>query len=170
MTSTQKIIAAVAAVGAVVVAVVMASGGDKETKKADAGPAETAPPPLPPPPIVTAPKASGSAAAPPTPVVAGTSVSMATAAYEAKMITRAQTALDHGDYKLALQEIEDYEKIPDRALLTPQATMIKISALSHVGRRTDALALAMETRDDEKFKDYHEQIETILIDAGLRQP
>ncbi|MFO0742063.1 MAG: hypothetical protein U0270_39560 [Labilithrix sp.] len=170
MTSTQKIIAAVVAVAALTVVVVMASGNDKEPKKADAGPEPTAVDTSAPP-IVSAPRPTTSAPPPSSaPTAAGTSIDMATAAYEAKMVTRAQAALDKGDYKLALQEIEDYEKIPDRVLLTQKATVIKIIALSHVGRRTDALALAMETRDDENFKDYHAQIEDILIDAGLRQP
>ena len=168
MTTTQKILAALVAAVAVVIGVTMATGGEKEKPKADAGPA-TAELDTTPPPIVSAPKP---AASPTTesPTTAGTSIDMATVAHEAKMVTRAQDRLDKGDYKGALQEIEDYEKIPNRVLLTEKATVIKITALAHVGRRTDALALAMETRDDEKFKDYHEQIEAILIDAGARQP
>lgn len=167
MTNFQKFAGAVIALGVVAVVVVMAKGDDKPTSKADAGPAETtAANPTTAPAVAPAPKPS--VAPEPGPAPAGTSIDMATAAYEAKMVTRAQQALDKGDYKLALQEISDYEKIPDRSLLTPQATIIKIAALSHVGRKTDALALAMETRDDEKFKDYHEKIEDILTDAGVR--
>jgi type IV secretory pathway VirB10-like protein len=168
MTSTQKIIAAVVAVGAIVVVVVMANGGEKEKPKADAGPA-TAEVDTTPPPIVSAPKPPPPAPSE-APAPAGTSIDMATAATEAKMVTRAQDRIDKGDYKGALQEIEDYEKIPNRVLLTEKATVLKINALAHVGRRTDALALAMETRDNDKFKDYHDDIEEILVDAGVRQP
>lgn len=169
MTGTQKIIAAIVAVGALTAIVVVASGNDKEPKPADAG-AEPTVVDTTPPPIMSAPKPAPAPAPSEAPATAGTSIELATAAYEAKMVTRAQAALDKGDYKGALQEIEDYEKIPNRVLLTQKATMIKIIALSHVGRRTDALALAMETRSDDNFKDYHEDIEDILIDAGLRQP
>lgn len=165
MTNTQKLLIGGAAVAVAVVLVVKMSGNDPPAK-ADAG-APTAVVDTTPPPIMSAPKPVESVAAAPT--AAGTSIGLATAAYEAKMVSRAQEKIDKGDYKGALQEIEDYEKIPNRELLTEKATVIKITALSHVGRRTDALALAMETRDDPKFKDYHEQIEEVLVDAGLHQ-
>jgi hypothetical protein len=166
MTNTQKLLIGGVVVAVAVVAVVKMSGNDPPAK-ADAGPTTTAVDTTPPP-IMSAPRPGDSK---PTaePAPAGTSIDIANAAFEAKMVTRAQSKLDKGDYKGALQEIEDYEKIPNRELLTEKATVIKIAALSHVGRRTDALALAMETRDDPKFKDYHEQIEDILVDAGVHQ-
>lgn len=166
MTNTQKLLAGAVVVGVAVVLVVKMSGNDPPPAKPDAGATQAVD--TTPPPIMSAPKASATPTAE-APTAAGTSIDMATAAYEAKMVTRAQDKINKGDYKGALQEIEDYEKIPNRVLLTEKATVLKIAALSHVGRRTDALALAMETRDDPKFKEYHDQIEDILVDAGLHQ-
>jgi len=173
MTGTQKIIAGVLGAGALVVVVVKLSGNDPPKATAlDAGPAEvvvnTPPSNLPPPPkpvVSAAPSVDPNEPGP-------TSVSLATLAYEAKMVTRAQAALDKKDYKLALREIEDYEKIPNRELLSAEATRIKVDALVHIpGRKTDGLALAQESRSDDKMsKEKHEAIEQILYDAGLATP
>jgi hypothetical protein len=173
MTSNQKLIAAALGVGVVVVIVVKLSGNDPpKPAMPDAGPALTAEAP---PPIVSAkptPVASNAPSPSAEPNTPGpTSVDLGTLAYEAKMVTRAQAALDKKDYKLALREIEDYEKIPNREFLSAEATRIKIDALVHLpGRKTDGLALAQETRSDEKYKDKREAIEAILYDAGLAQP
>jgi len=101
----------------------------------------------------------------------GVSIPLGYAALEAKYLTNARAAMDAGDNKKALEIIENYERQPSHLLLAPQMTVIKIQALARVGRKTDALALAMETRGDDKYKDYHEQIEAIVADAGLvREP
>jgi phage shock protein A len=86
---------------------------------------------------------------------------------EAKKVQAARAALQAGNPKLALQEIESYEKIPEHAALSQEAVLVKIEALSKVGRRTDALALGMSTRDDPAFANYRDRVEAVLRDAGL---
>jgi hypothetical protein len=46
-------------------------------------------------------------------------------------------------------------------------TLVKIEALAKVGRKTDALALAMSTRDDPAFAPYQGKLQAVLVDAGL---
>ncbi|MBX3233286.1 MAG: hypothetical protein KIT84_33360 [Labilithrix sp.] len=170
MTGTQKTLAFVAAAAVVAVILGIAFGGKDDPKKTpDAEPTSsgivetTAAPRAPsPPPPTPDPSAA--------PIASGPPVNMATLAQEAKHVANAREALASGDAKKALHEIDLYEAIPGRNALTPEATMVKIEALSKVGRRTDALALGMSTRDDPKMASYQGRVEDILQDAGLISP
>lgn len=165
MTGTQKYLAITAAVGVAIIAVVFIWKKPEEPKSRPDAAAETS---------------SGVVAtttiAPPTTVVPSTSappitsgkpVEMATLAQEAKIVAEAREALAANEPRKALAAIERYEKIPDRSALTPEATLVKIEALSKVGRRTDALALGMSTRDDPKMAPYQGRVDAVLQDAGL---
>lgn len=102
------------------------------------------------------------------PVASGAPLDMSTVALEAKMISNAQNLLNQGKPREALKQIEEYEQVPDRAALVPEAKWLKIQALGTVGgRRTDALALAMTTRTDPTMAPYQKRIEDFLADAGI---
>jgi hypothetical protein len=154
-----------------IVVVVRSRGDEKPAKPSTTSTAEptAAPPPsesghvAPPPAAQHAGDQNGDAA----PIASGKGVDLGMAMLEAKKVQAARAALAAGNAKLALQEIEAYEKIPDRAALRQEAVVVKIEALSKVGRRTDALALAMSTRDDPAYADYKEKIDALLRDAGL---
>ena len=101
----------------------------------------------------------------------GRALDVATVALEAKMIANAQDLLAAGKPREALKQIDDYEHVPDRAALVPEAKFVKIEALARVGgRRTDALALAMVSRTDPTMEPYRERIEEVLVDAGATSP
>lgn len=174
MTGTQKLLA-LAALGVVAVVLGVALGKDDPKKSPTvpdspaSGIVETTAAPRPPPaPLPSPPPATGAPSVAPT--TSGPPVSMATLALEAKLVASAREALAKGDAKKALEEIERYERIPDRGSLVPEATVVKVEALSKVGRRTDALALGMSTRDDPKMASYQGRIDDILQDAGLISP
>jgi len=174
MTGTQKFLAIAAAGGALLIAIALFTHKAEDPKT---------------PPSVLEPTSSGVVTAPPTvapappptpgtnpaptvvltaPLTSGAPVDMATLAQEAKIVAEARAALNAGEPRKALAAIERYEKIPDRGSLTPEATLVKIEALAKVsGRRTDALALGMSTRDDPKMASYQPRVEALLQDAGL---
>lgn len=99
-------------------------------------------------------------------VASGPAVDMTQVLLEAKIVDRARAALAAGNAKKALEEIEYYEKIPNRSALRQEATVLKIQALIQVGRKTDARSLAYATRDDPAFNSYRSRIEGILADGG----
>jgi hypothetical protein len=105
-----------------------------------------------------APSASASAVA----ITSGAPVDMAQLLLEAKTVEAARAALAAGDPKKALKELEFYDKIPNAQSLRQEATLLKIEALSLVGRKTDARALAYSTRDDPSFNSYQGRIEALL--------
>lgn len=177
MTLTNKIAFRLAGAAFLVVVIYVASmkcGDSPPATRDDAGPPATTvetPATTTSPPLVMAPPSS--AAPPPSinyvwPTQQPTDLGQA--ALEASKVSAAQQALDKGDYRTAVKLIEEWERLPERGVLTVQATMIKLEALPHVNRRADALALAMDTRSDDKFKDKHDEIEAIMQDAGLSKP
>lgn len=100
--------------------------------------------------------------------VAGQALDVATVALEAKMISNAEALLAAGKPKEALKQIQDYELIPDRAALVPEAKFVKIEALSRVGgHKTDALAAAMQARTEPEMAAYLPRIDAVLADAGV---
>ena len=100
--------------------------------------------------------------------VPGQTLDLATVALEAKMISNAEALLAAGKPRDALKQIDAYEHVPDRAALVPEATFVKIEALARVGgRKTDALALAMQARLDPTMDPYRARIEDVLADAGV---
>jgi hypothetical protein len=167
--NTKKIALAVALVLAVGLVVALVSRGG------DGGPTT-------PPVSATEPSATGSGsrtteglpspgsagARPPIPPAAasGQPIELGTALRGAKSIEAARAALAAGNPKRALEEIESYEKIPD-APLKQEAVVLKIEALSKSGRRSDALALAMSTRDDPAYAPHQARIDALITDAGL---
>jgi len=169
MTSNQKIAGGIGAVVAVVVVVYALRKDDPpkgtttstttETTTTAPDP-RTAPTPQPPMP-------SASSAGP---VTSGAPISVETLAQEAKYVESARAALHAGDPKKALAELERYELVPGRGALKQEAALIKIEALSKVGRKTDALALGMSTRDDPSFAPYRGRVDGVLEDAGLIGP
>jgi hypothetical protein len=101
------------------------------------------------------------------PVASGAPVDLGMALVAAKKVDAARSALAAGDPKRALEEIEAYQHMPEANALKQEAVVVKIEALSKVGRRSDALALAMSTRDDPSYAPYQGHIQAILADAGL---
>lgn len=180
MEKTQKIILGLVAAGAVVGIILVAKGGgDPGATHDDAGGAastsssssgETAQGTTPLPTLVPPPSSGAPTASARVTETDAAPIDLGQAALEATKVSAAQAALDKGDYRTAVKLIEEWERLPEHNVLTVPATMVKLNALPHVNRRTDALALAMETRDDPRFKDYHEQIEAIMTDAGLSKP
>lgn len=101
------------------------------------------------------------------PITSGAPVDMAQLLLEAKTVEAARSALASGNPKKALKELEFYDKIPNASSLRQEATLLKIEALSLVGRKAEARALAYSTRDDPSFNSYQGRIETLLEnDAG----
>jgi hypothetical protein len=101
-------------------------------------------------------------------VTSGAAVDMTQLLLEAKVVDAARAALVAGDPKKALKELEFYDKIPNASSLQQEATILKIQALTQVGRKTDARALAYSTRDEPSFKPYQARIDAVLADAGMR--
>lgn len=170
MTSTQKLIGGAAVVLAIVAIVIATrkedppktttTTADTTEKREPSTPTTTAQP-------TRAAEPSSSA---PAPIVSGAPVDVSTLAQEAKTVEAARAALRAGDPKKALVEIERYERIPNGGSLKQEATILKIEALSKSGRKTDALALGMSTRDDPTFAPYRERVDSALTDAGLIGP
>ena len=102
-----------------------------------------------------------------TTITSGQPVELGSALTQTKKVAAVRAALAAGDHRLALREIEEYEKFPEPRVLREEVTVLKIQTLPHVGRRTDALALALSTRDDPTFAPYQVQIDAIVTDAGL---
>jgi hypothetical protein len=98
----------------------------------------------------------------------GEPVDLGTAVIAAQKLQAARAALAAGNPKGALEQVESYERRGDMTALKQEMTLVKIEALPKVGRRTDALALAMSTRDDPSFAPYQDKIQAVLVDAGLQ--
>jgi hypothetical protein len=95
-------------------------------------------------------------------------VDLGMALLAAKKVEAARAALAAGDAKKALAEIEEYQRMPEATALSQEAVLVKIEALAKVGgRKTDAVALAMSTRDDPSYAPYQDRIQAILSDAGF---
>jgi hypothetical protein len=168
--STKKVLAGVIGVAAVVVFLLL-RGGDEGRVPAPA-PAErtTAPSAAPSSVVLGAASDAALPGADAADITSGQGYDLGTAMSQTKKVAAARAALAAGDAQLALKEIQSYESFPAPLLLHEEITVLKIQALSKVGRRTDALALAMSTRGEPAFAPYQEQIEGVLLDAGLRQP
>jgi len=104
---------------------------------------------------------SSSAAAP------ASAVPLEAAMLEAKKLEDVRVALRAGDPKKALAELESYDRVVREGVLRHEATLLRVEALAGSGRRTDALALAMRSRDDPSFAPYKDRLEAVLADAGL---
>jgi hypothetical protein len=85
--------------------------------------------------------------------------------FEVKKLDDARTALRAGDPKRALAEAESIDQ--HAGVIRHEATLLRVEALAGSGRRSDALALAMRTRDDPTFSPYRDRLDEILADAGL---
>ena len=138
------------------------AGGSKETPSGSSGTGTGEHP--------SGSSSSSSGAAPsgsPEPIMSGAPVDMGQLLLEAKTVEAARSALAAGDSRKALKELEFYDKIPNAQSLRQEATLLKIEALTQVGRKADARALAYSTRDDPSFNAYQGRIETLLNnDAG----
>lgn len=100
-------------------------------------------------------------------ITSGAPVDMAQLLLEAKTVEAARTSLASGNPRQALKELELYDKIPHASSLRQEALLLKIEALSLVGRKAEARALAYATRDDPSFDSYQGRIATLLNnDAG----
>jgi hypothetical protein len=137
--------------------------------KAETTPADSAPPPVasgpahPSAPASSLAETSGDAGL----AASGAPVDLGMALIAANRLSAAKAALAAGDPRKALAEIESYEKLPEANALKQETVVLKIEALSKVpGRKTDALALAMSTRDDPSYASYQPQIRALLQDAG----
>jgi hypothetical protein len=125
--------------------------------------------PAPAPPVASSipspPVQEPAAAASPTVVASAPAIPVGAALGEVKKLDDARTALRAGDPKRALATLESYDQ--NEGVLRHEATLIRVEAFAASGRRTDALALAMRTRDDPTFAPYRDRLEEILADAGL---
>jgi hypothetical protein len=175
MNSTQKMLLGAASVIALGVVVYLARGPDTSaplphapsatataTATVSAAPTVTAPAPT----ASTAEIPRGDAAT----VTTGQPVDLSTALAQTKTLVAAKEALDAGDARRALKEIEAYERFPSPRVNQEEATFLKIQILPRVGRRTDSLALAISTRDDPAMAPYQSRILAFTIDAGLTPP
>jgi hypothetical protein len=121
-------------------------------------------------PVASAPSSvppSSTATAAAAPMTSGEPVDLGTAIFAAQKLQAARAALAAGNAKAALEDVESYERRPEVTALKQDMTLVKIEALAKVGRRTDALALAMSSRDDPAFAPYQGKIQAVLVDAGL---
>jgi hypothetical protein len=121
-----------------------------------------------PPPALASASASPSAFA--SAISSGQSLDLSTALAQTNKLNAAKAKLAAGDAKGALVSIEEYDTFPEPRVLKEEMTVVKITALSRAGRKADALALAISTRDDPAFEQYRPVIDEALIDAGLRMP
>jgi hypothetical protein len=114
------------------------------------------------------PKATAQPEPPPPPAMpSASSIPLGAAMGEAKKIDEAQTALRAGDPKRALAALESYDRYEREGVLRHEATLLRVEALAGSGRKTDALALAMRSREDPSFAPYRDRLDAILADAGL---
>lgn len=105
----------------------------------------------------------------PSAITSGSPIEMTNVLREAELVDQAKTALAQGNPKRALEVIHAYEQTPEPRSLKGEAALVKIDALAKTGRRTDALAFAMSTRDDPAYAPYQKRIELSLVDAGLSE-
>jgi hypothetical protein len=153
---SKNTIAAAGVIGVLVAIIVWrVAGSPKEVPApvASAPELEPVPPPPAPSPVVVA-------SAPPMPAMPADAPS-----FEVKKLDDARTALRAGDPKRALTEAESIDQ--HAGVLRHEATLLRVEAYAVSGRRSDALALAMRTRDDPTFAPYRDRLDEILADAGL---
>jgi hypothetical protein len=167
----RAILLIVGVVAVAIVAVVAFRGSASRNAEtplpAETGSAVASTPMRPVAPVASAPPSAPSAVS----VASGEPVDLPMALIAANRLSSAKAALAAGDPKKALADIESYEKLPDATPLKQETAVLKIEALSKIpGRKTDALALAMSTRDDPSFASYQPQINALLHDAGVLAP